>query len=119
MRRILVGLALVFAASCNSCSKKPSEAECRAAIENVRDILGLQSSTAEVDIDKAIRSCRGSSTKETARCLTEAKSEEELAACEGDVGKRYLEQEREAEKARREKAAETKKEEAGEKKDGE
>lgn len=115
---IAIALALVFGASCDSCSKKPSEAECRAAIENVRNILGLQESTAAVEIDKAIRSCRGSSSKETARCLTRAKTEADLAACEGEAGEEYLQQEREAERKRREKVEETAQEEKKESQDG-
>lgn len=116
---IAICLALVFGASCDSCSQKPTEAECRAAIENVREILGLDKQTAGVDINKAIRSCRGSSTKKTAKCLADAKTEKDLAACEGEVGEKYLEQEREAERKRREKVEKSEKKKDEETKDGE
>ena len=104
----LAALVLGVGAGCSSCSKKPTEAECRAAIENVRTIRGLDSNTAGVDMNKGIRSCRGSSTKETAKCLTAAKTEAELQNCEGDDGKKYVEQERESERQRKEKVEKNK-----------
>jgi hypothetical protein len=113
------GLALLVAgAGCDSCSTKPSAEECRAAIENMRKIRGLDRNTAGVEIDKAIRSCRGSSTKETARCLTNARAEKDLQACEGEAGKEFIEQEREAERKRREKAAKSKQDEDEDKDEG-
>lgn len=108
LRLAVCCLALAaLGAGCDSCSQKPSESECRAAIENMRHIRGLDQNTAGVEINKAIRSCRGSSSKKTARCLTDAKTEADLQKCEGKEGEKFVEQEREAERKRREKAGQS------------
>jgi hypothetical protein len=97
----LLAGALAFA-GCDSCSTKPSTEECEKAIENVRRIRSLEGADVGADPRAAVRSCRGNSNKETVRCFVAARTEEDLRACEGAVGEKYLEQEREIQRKRQE-----------------
>jgi len=108
---MIVRLALVVAvgmmAGCSSCSTKPSEKECREAIENIRTIRN----TAQVDVGadprKAVRSCQGQSSKKTVQCFIAAKSNADLAKCEGDTGEEYFEAEKKSREANEKKAKES------------
>jgi len=89
------------------CAPKPSEDQCREAVENIRALTGQSRTEGGHDPKTAIRSCRARSSVETVKCQIAAKSMDALAGCEGDEGKRYLE---EIERQEAEKAAETAKE---------
>ena len=95
----LLAGALAFA-GCES--TKPSTEECEKAIDNVRRIRSLEDVDVGADPRAAVRSCRGNSNKETVRCFVAARTEEDLRACEGAVGEKYLEQEREIQRKRQE-----------------
>ncbi len=75
VKRIVFALGLVGVLACN----KPSEESCKAAIENMRKLMGTASYAA--DITPYIRSCRGGSTKVAVDCAIKAKTREELSAC--------------------------------------
>lgn len=81
MKRI--GLWFAFAcvlgaAGCN----KPSEDACRAAITNMRSLLGTDSSSPLDNIDGDIRRCKGGSKRNAVECASRAKTVDELRACD-------------------------------------
>ncbi len=69
--------ALLALAACN----KPSEDDCRKAVERIRELTGTNKIEQTDDIEVAVRSCRGNATKESVQCAIEAGSLEKLAAC--------------------------------------
>jgi hypothetical protein len=78
MKKLLLFVALVFAGSaCN----KPSEDDCRKAIEKIRELTGTDKIEGTEDVETAVRSCRGSATKESVKCAMEASSLEQLERC--------------------------------------
>lgn len=78
---VLVG-SLVAVAGCPSSCNRPSEADCREAIENVRAITKTDQTSLGWDIDRAIRSCVGGSTKKAVKCIKAAKTRADLIACD-------------------------------------
>ena len=87
------------------CTAKPSEKACKEAIENVRRISGQDMSDVGADPTAAIRSCRGNSSKESVDCMRNAKSLDDLRACEGDVGEIYFQEAAEQEKKQADESA--------------
>ncbi len=88
-------LSLLFVAPAG-CKAKPSEKDCKAAINNVRRINQQDSSDMGADPIAMIRSCRGSSNQKSVDCMIRANTEEDLRKCEGDVGDKYFKNEKEA-----------------------
>lgn len=76
MKRFAVVLWLVVLAG--AC-EKPSEENCRKALANVRSLLGTESVLADVEGD--VRRCKGGSSKKNVECAMNAKTLEELKAC--------------------------------------
>lgn len=103
IRSLSLSLGLVVGLS--ACARKPSEEECKVAVENIRKLTGQTHSEGGVDPKAAIRSCRSHSTLETVKCQTAAKTLDEMAACEGEEGKRMLKEQEEREAERRAKQA--------------
>ncbi len=93
-------LALLCVGTTQSCKAKPSEKDCETAINNVRRINGQDSSDMGADPVAMIRSCRGSSSQASVECMMQAKTEEDLLSCEGDVGNDYFDKEVKATKDR-------------------
>jgi len=81
MRTTTFAALLVTVAALLSGCNKPSEAECRKAIANMRRLLDTDKVNVAGDVESAIRRCRGSSKKKSVQCATDAKSLEELGAC--------------------------------------
>ncbi|MBZ0238417.1 MAG: hypothetical protein K8M05_39255, partial [Deltaproteobacteria bacterium] len=76
--RILSLLAAVGLAACD----KPSEGDCRKAIENIRRLLGTDTLTEDTGQTAAwIRSCVGSARKSSVKCAMEASTVEALQRC--------------------------------------
>jgi len=76
--RILSVFAVVALAACD----KPSESDCRRAIENIRALLGTDKLTEDSGQTAAwIRSCVGSAKKTSVRCAMEASTVEALQRC--------------------------------------
>jgi hypothetical protein len=73
---LVFGVGLVVFGGCN----KPSEEDCRKAIENVMEIEGTQSMKRE-DLAGDVRRCRGGSKRETVQCAIQAKTKDDLRAC--------------------------------------
>lgn len=76
MTRLLLVLALV--AACN----KPSEENCRKALANMRSLLGTDSALSNTDSAGDVRRCVGGSTKKAVECAMNAKTLDELRACD-------------------------------------
>lgn len=91
----LFGLALSAALflSLPACKAKPSEEACKEAIDNVRRITEQSTSDMGADPIAMIRSCRGSSSKESVECMRVAKTLDDLNKCEGDIGDKYYKDE--------------------------
>lgn len=94
MKQIFAALLLVFSVAAVGCKKgKPSEEECKKAVEKIRALTGLDQSDIGADPEAMIRSCQANSSKKSVRCVLAADSIEELEKCEGAVGKEYMEAE--------------------------
>ncbi len=82
---ILTLLVLMLSIGVGSigCKAKPTEKSCKEAIENVRRITTQSASDVGIDPSAAIRSCRANSSKKMVECMRTAKTEADLATCEG------------------------------------
>lgn len=87
IRAILIAVMSALLAA--GCEAKPSEEDCEKAIENVRRISGLSRADVGADPKAAIRSCQANSSRATVQCMIEAKTMEDIVACEGKEGKKY------------------------------
>lgn len=75
---MLAGL-VVAAGACT----KPKAEDCEKAVANIRNLYGTATLTQGITPRAAVRSCRGSATRESVQCVIAAKSLEELEACTG------------------------------------
>jgi hypothetical protein len=75
--KALVLVLVVLAFGCN----KPSEENCKKAVENMRELLGTDNGVSS-DTTAAVRSCKGGSTKASVDCAIAAKTVEDLEKCE-------------------------------------
>ena len=71
-------ITALFAAGCN----KPSDESCRKAIKNMRSLIGTDSPTSNTDIEGDVRRCKGGSRKKAVECAGNAKTLDELRACD-------------------------------------
>jgi hypothetical protein len=94
LRTMICGLTLLLvgASGLGGCARKPTEEECTKAVENIRHLTGQSRSEGGINPKAAVRSCRSRSTLATVNCQSKAQTIEALAACEGEEGKRYLEE---------------------------
>jgi len=74
---LLVMPIVMMNAACN----KPSEENCKKAVENMRELLGTNDGVT-ADTTSAIRSCKGGSSKAAVECAIAAKTVEDLEKCE-------------------------------------
>jgi hypothetical protein len=82
MTRISLLLVVFVAVASSAACNKPSDAACRKAISNMRSLLGTDSATSTADIEGDIRRCKGGSRKKAVECAGNAKTIDELRACE-------------------------------------
>ncbi len=75
MKRIALIIAIASLAGCN----KPTEEDCKKAIENMRKLMKTSSTTG--DLKPHIGRCRNSSTKESVECAIKATSRRDLENC--------------------------------------
>jgi len=81
IRVLLVALlALAGAAGCN----KPSESDCKKAVEHIRKLHGTEHEDPSIE-RAAVRSCRGNASKDAVKCILAAQDEAGLQACEGGL----------------------------------
>jgi hypothetical protein len=79
MRTRLLPLLLVIAALSSAACDKPTEADCKAAIENLNKLHDV---TSEPKKDApAIRKCQASSSKTSVTCMKDATTVEQANAC--------------------------------------
>jgi len=79
-----VALAL-GAAACT----KPKDDDCKSAIANIRHLYGTANSAQGMSPQAAVRSCRGSASRESVDCIIKSKTIQELESCAG--GGEFLE----------------------------
>lgn len=107
MRHPLAALLVAITLAGFGCGQsKPSEAQCRKAVEKIRKLTGLSRSDIGADPDAMVRSCRANSTKESVKCVIAAKNLDDLEKCEGAVGKKFTEEQKKREQEKKKKAAE-------------
>jgi hypothetical protein len=68
---------------------KPKEEDCKNAIANIRNLYGTAGFSQGTPPQAAVRSCRGSASREAVQCIIAAKSIQELQSCTG--GGEFLE----------------------------
>lgn len=82
LRMVIAALGLVGASALGAGCNKPSEESCRKALGNLRQLLGTDKLTLEQgSLEGEIRRCRGGSSKKSVECAINAKTVEELRAC--------------------------------------
>jgi len=99
---VMTAMAAGTGAACN----KPSESDCKRAIQNIRVLLGTDKLSQNSSSNAAwVRSCRGNAKKSSVKCAIEASTIEQLQRCgllegeEMDEMIRLEKEERERERA--------------------
>jgi hypothetical protein len=79
MIRFAIVIAVVFGvgAGCN----KPESDDCRKAIKNMNRLMGTDKLTTSAQLEASVRSCRGTSTKESVECAIQAQTLDQLKTC--------------------------------------
>lgn len=80
MKRFLFILAALAPLGTGACNK-PTPEDCRKAILHWEELLGTDTTSRNTDIEAEVRRCRGGSTKEAVTCVLDAKTLDELNAC--------------------------------------
>ncbi len=75
---LILGLGLGLGVGCS----KPSEDDCRKALANMQSLLGTEFVSKNEDIQGEVRRCRGGSSKKAVECAIQAKSLDDLRACD-------------------------------------
>jgi hypothetical protein len=83
MNRLIVAIGLGLFVAAGACNK-PSEADCKKAINNIRKIKNFDPPS-DAEMAAAVRTCRGNATKESVSCFMNAANAAELRECEGDI----------------------------------
>jgi hypothetical protein len=76
-RWLLAVLAVAMLAGCN----KPAEEDCRKGIRNMQRLLGTDKLHSAQNVESAVRSCRGASTKKSVECAIQAQTLDQLKQC--------------------------------------
>jgi hypothetical protein len=76
-RWLFAVLAVAMLAGCN----KPAEEDCRKAIRNMQRLLGTDKLHSAQNVESAVRSCRGASTKKSVECAIQAQTLDQLKQC--------------------------------------
>ena len=84
MRLVCIAVFAALAALTLGCNK-PSEADCKKAVSNIRFLTGTTRDDFGVKPEAAIRSCRGNASKASVKCAIKATTLEELEQCEGGM----------------------------------
>ncbi len=78
MMRLAASLLLFAAVGCS----KPSIEDCRKAVLNMQHIRELDKDPQAPDVEVWVRKCRSTGNTDTVRCIIDAKTAVQLAACE-------------------------------------
>lgn len=89
MHRSIFAILFACAAVLSTACEKPKDEDCKRAVANIRNLFGTTNFAQGLPVQAAVRSCRGSASKESVRCVIAAKSLEDLGACNG--GGEFLE----------------------------
>ena len=81
MKHVLPLLLVVLVAALGACNK-PSEANCKKALANMRTLLGTDSAITNTDTQGDVRRCVGGSNKKSVECAVKATTREELYKCD-------------------------------------
>ena len=76
----IAAMALGLGIALGACDK-PSEDDCRRAIENIKRLSGTDKQLDDAGTASWIRKCRGNSKKETVDCAMNAQTREGLERC--------------------------------------
>ena len=75
-------LSLAFLCGLVAACDKPSEADCKKAIANIRVLVGTDKMTEDTGQSAAwVRSCQGSAKKSSVKCAMEASTLDQLKRC--------------------------------------
>jgi hypothetical protein len=80
-RSLSFGLLLALATAALGCNK-PSEDDCKAALTNMRRLMGTENSLDQTSHAGDVRRCKGGSTKSAVSCAMKAQTIDELHACD-------------------------------------
>jgi hypothetical protein len=89
-------LAVALFTGLAGCDAKPTEEACERAVVNIRKLTGETHSELGADRRTAVRSCRAQSSRDTVECYAEARTQEELFSCGGELADAVRQQERKA-----------------------
>jgi hypothetical protein len=86
MNRIVRLFVLIaWSAAALAACAKPKAEDCEKAVANIRAIYGTAGIDFGVSPEAAVRSCRGGTRRASVQCMINAKTMEDLRACEGGV----------------------------------
>lgn len=86
MNRIArIFLVIAFSTTTLAACAKDKAEDCKKAVANIREVYQTAGMDFGVSPEAAVRSCRGSASADSVRCMIEAKSMEDLRKCEGDA----------------------------------
>jgi hypothetical protein len=83
MHRSIFAILFACAAVLSTACEKPKDEDCKRAVANIRNLYGTTNFAQGLPVQSAVRSCRGSASKESVRCVIAAKSLDDLGACGG------------------------------------
>ena len=89
MRLVCIAVFAALVALTLGCNK-PSEADCKKAVSNIRTLTGTTRDDFGVKPQAAIRSCRGNASKASVKCAMKAATLEELEQCEGGMAESLM-----------------------------
>jgi hypothetical protein len=120
MNRLWIALLALALLACVPACDKPTQQDCRKAVENIEKLYGTSHFEGGASTQAAVRSCQGTSSKETVQCYIRANSLDDVRKCGGEIAESFVEKEIEAEKKRKEdadKGGDTKDDKGGDTKD--
>ena len=79
MTRLVMLMVAVIAFGC---TPKPSEEECRKAIANMQTLMGTETLSTHEMVESQVRRCKGGSSKKSVECAINAKTLDDLRACD-------------------------------------
>ena len=89
MKRFLLVVAALAPLGTGACNK-PTPEDCQKALSHWKELLGTDTTSRITDIEAEVRRCRGGSTREAVACVINAKTLDEVNACNfrGSKGKK-------------------------------
>ena len=82
MKKVITSLGLIAALAIGTGCSKPSEDDCRKALSNMQTLMGTEFVSLNSDLNSEVRRCRGGSSKKAVQCAGDAKTLDELKACD-------------------------------------